>query len=90
MINNPMNDISEKIEKLSSLDGQKIDSFKSTVSFSNKEKLSDSPSEAINQARADALKKGSAFPEPANANKDEIDEDVVNKYVDDLLEDLLG
>lgn len=81
-------DIIESMQKLQSMDGSVHQSFNSNVMWPKSSPPSPTKEEAVDQARADAIKKGKSFAESKKTDLNEADEKAINKYVDDLLENL--
>jgi hypothetical protein len=80
-------DIEDKLQKLKALDGTVLDSFNSNVMWPSSPP-SPTKEDAVDQARADAVKKGKPFTEPKQGDPDEFDDKAVDRYIDDLLEKL--
>ncbi len=79
----------DKLNDLENLDGQSLDSFNSNIPFSPFQKLSSTPEEALDQARVDAIKRGQDFIEKADIDMEAADDSAAEKYIDDLLDELL-
>lgn len=82
-------DIEQMLENLRKLDGTIHNSRNSDVMWASDSGVFSTKEEAVSQARTDAVKKGQAFAELPDTNLDDADDEAVERYIDDLLRELL-
>jgi len=82
-------DLEKKILKIHSLNGSIHTSDASNIQWPKSVDPSPTKEEAINVARVEAIKKGKPFREAQGADLRKIEDEAVERYVDDLMEKLL-
>tara|TARA_B100000614_G_scaffold262909_1_gene300814 strand:+ start:293123 stop:293407 length:285 start_codon:yes stop_codon:yes gene_type:complete len=87
-MDDPLKKLADALKNLENNDGREVDNLNSGIVFPLDVKLGKSEQEAINNARADSIKKGTPFKEPGEVSDEDVSQSV-KSYADDVVKKLL-